>query len=720
MLINCTVLRGAGLTRIPDFGGFHAYDLVLSLECLLHGLFVLVNSRLYVSHDSGGDLTAFNSYTKTESLQEYLSLQFTDHVFNTINGNITIDNQNHYRYLDLQHSPETGKKDLVALYDTLLRERENNDKASLAVCIRSQFNRRALFDRCVSCIAASASEAIPIVDLQVVIITDQPKERYAKIIPELREAYPILEIEVMPHAVSPDRSSRFDLLIAAFDKVKSDYIWFVDDDDFILPGGLACVARSIRKKHAVLLALDCIRFAETWSEWDSEAFLMRSEVLGRTAGRTVFDAYAGDNSVPICGLIFPTKPMRAQLNGIIGRTAYYEDYFLLLAALASRAINVEAYETVGCGISVRGRDNTVNEEDRSIWKISLSTVLGEIINSKKLAGGRWWRPNLETQHALAATQEFRVRTDLYGGAMKGKVLNLTSPRSWSVRQDEGIRGYVDSMRLDGSDLVVTGWAANLRERVPVQQIVVTMGDELVALASPQVDRRDVGLALGMPEVSRCGFFLRLQRTTSWPLGRFVRLYAAVGESIVELIRDPNINDPLEEINRKQRVANGQVEGRGWVDDCGLNIVTSTGEVRQFPVEDKAAGAAGRIAGYIDETALSDGGLSVSGWAYDLDGPEDRLWTCLSVGNKIVAGGYAFLDRPDVQNFHSLPQMKVGFRWNTALTTEVQRQLKAGRIFIYGILRNRVAAVLAVVPPPLANEGASSGVRKRAKRRQAHG
>ena len=304
--------------------------------------------------------------------------------------------------------------------------------------------------------------------------------------------------------------------------------------------------------------------------------------------------------------------------------------------------------------------------------------------------------------------------------MKGKVLNLTSPRSWSVRQDEGIRGYVDSMRLDGSDLVVTGWAANLRERVPVQQIVVTMGDELVALASPQVDRRDVGLALGMPEVSRCGFFLRLQRTTSWPLGRFVRLYAAVGESIVELIRDPNINDPLEEINRKQRVANGQVEGRGWVDDCGLNIVTSTGEVRQFPVEDKAAGAARRIAGYIDETALSDGGLSVSGWAYDLDGPEDRLWTCLSVGNKIVAGGYAFLDRPDVQNFHSLPQMKVGFRWNTALTTEVQRQLKAGRIFIYGILRNRVAAVLAVVPPPLANEGASSAVRKRAKRRQAHG
>lgn len=142
-------------------------------------------------------------------------------------------------------------------------------------------------------------------------------------------------------------------------------------------------------------------------------------------------------------------------------------------------------------------------------------------------------------------------------------------------------------------------------------------------------------------------------------------------------------------------------------------------MRQFPVEDKTGSAAGKIAGYIDETALSDGGFSVSGWAYDLDRPEDRLWTCLSVGNKIVAGGYAFLDRPDVQNFHSLPQMKVGFRWNTALTTEVQRQFEAGRIVIYGISRNRVAAVLAAIPPPLATESASSGVRKGAKRRQTH-
>lgn len=86
MLINCAVLRGAGLNHIPDFGGFHAYDLVLSLECLLHGLFVLVDSRLYVAHDSAGDLVAFNSYTKAEPLQEYLSSRFTDHVFFTING----------------------------------------------------------------------------------------------------------------------------------------------------------------------------------------------------------------------------------------------------------------------------------------------------------------------------------------------------------------------------------------------------------------------------------------------------------------------------------------------------------------------------------------------------------------------------------------------------------------------------------------------------------
>jgi hypothetical protein len=619
----------------------------------------------------------------------------------------------------LQHRPQIVKNDLVTLYDSLLQQQENNAKISLAICIRTQFNRLALFDRCVSCIAASASEAISILQLKTVIITDQREERYEEIISRLRKTYPNLDIEVISHAICPDRSSRFDLLIAAFDKVNTEYIWFVDDDDFILPGGLTCVARSIRKTHAVLLALDCIRFAETWSEQDGDAFLVRSEVLGRTAGKAVFDAYAGDNAVPICGLIFPTKPMRAQLKGIVGRTAYYEDYFLLLAALSSRAINVEAYETVACGISVRGRDNTVNEEDRSIWKISLSTVLGEIINSKKLAGGRWWQPNLQTQQALAVTQEFRVRTDLYGGALEGKVLNLTSPRSWSVSQDEGIRGYVDSIRLDGADLVVTGWAVNLRERIPAQLIVVTMGDQLVALASPQVDRRDVGLALGMPEVSRCGFFLRLQRTTSWPLGRFVRLYATMGENIVELTRDPNVKDPLEEINRKQRFANGEIEGRGWVDDCGLNIVTSTGEVRQFPVEDKTGSAAGKIAGYIDETALSDGGFSVSGWAYDLDRPEDRLWTCLSVGNQIVAGGYAFLDRPDVQNFHSLPQMKVGFRWNTALTTEVQRQFEAGRIVIYGISRNRVAAVLAAIPPPLATESASSGVRKGAKRRQTH-
>ncbi len=81
----------------------------------------------------------------------------------------------------------------------------------------------------------AALSAAPQVDCRVVIITDA-----VEVPPEFDSSATLIR-----HSVRSGRYSRTDLMLVAIEQASTDYIWFIDDDDYMLPGALAIAARSM-------------------------------------------------------------------------------------------------------------------------------------------------------------------------------------------------------------------------------------------------------------------------------------------------------------------------------------------------------------------------------------------------------------------------------------------------------------------------------------------
>jgi hypothetical protein len=72
-----------------------------------------------------------------------------------------------------------------------------------------------------------------------------------------------------------------------------------------------------------------------------------------------------------------------------------------------------------------------------------------------------------------------------------------------------VRGYVDSARVEGEAVVLTGWAGSSNLSAAAQQVVGKVADETVAEAVPAVERRDVADFYEKPGLKQSGFELRV-------------------------------------------------------------------------------------------------------------------------------------------------------------------------------------------------------------------
>jgi hypothetical protein len=273
---------------------------------------------------------------------------------------------------------------------------------------------------------------------------------------------------------------------------------------------------------------------EEWVSRYGEETLINYATLGRTSSSDIYQVFGGENSVPVCGVIYPRPLMRARLDKVKARTSYYEDYFLLLTALSAPKICIEQISRLCCGISVRGADNSVTEEDRSIWNISLATVLGEIQANPDLAIGVAWdvanRKRIKFQNEL----QWLVAGESLGQIIEG-ALTFAPVSTVSPQADEDIRGYVDRVELEGEELVVAGWAADLAVGGTVEQIAITLGTSILCAVPTHVERSDVALALHLPVSLRCGFHVRIRARHGWAFVAFPEIYALARGQAVKLL-----------------------------------------------------------------------------------------------------------------------------------------------------------------------------------------
>jgi hypothetical protein len=327
--------------------------LAVSLAALTSGVVPLADRRLLAIRTAEAESAAgagFRQYWRDRFLNDRLP---------TADGVLDLSEAVDYAALD----PRAGRPraDLISLYDAALVATRGR-RASVTVCCRTQFKRPLLLRRALDSIAVAAQAAAPFLDCRVLLVTDTD------------QAVP--GVDCLRHTPRPGRHSRADLLLAAIEQASTDYIWFVDDDDYMLPGAMLFASRSMLPDLPVLLTGDAVARNESPAGDVSPTFAWHYRA------EDVFRVFDGVNRVPICAMILPVALAQKRLAGRKALGDYNEDYFVLMTLLTSPGLEVVTIGQDLCGISFRGEESSAAEANRERWHLSNCTFLLELLSSE--------------------------------------------------------------------------------------------------------------------------------------------------------------------------------------------------------------------------------------------------------------------------------------------------------------------------------------------------
>jgi hypothetical protein len=330
-----------------------------------------------------GDEPAIES---SEALKKAVQENFINHVVSTPYGSVEIPGVDFQRYLALP-TLEHGKKDLMACFDAALERAHQGCQVSVTIACRSQLNRPYLLERALLSFAAAQEMCPPWLSLEVAVLSDRDSADLVSVTTGFQAKFPGIVIKGVPVKSRSRETSRIDHLIEAVRQLNSDYIWFIDDDDFVMPGALKSLARTLVPNSPLLL----IGTSEVLDEQWKDERLDRFQMLAKFPSSRVFEVFKGENYVPICSMLIPTKLARERCAGVEARGEYLEDYFLLLRLLTAPKIEVETVPSVIAGISLRGSENTVRQPKQRAWSSSYGQFVGEILRSDDSANPLLWQ-----------------------------------------------------------------------------------------------------------------------------------------------------------------------------------------------------------------------------------------------------------------------------------------------------------------------------------------
>jgi hypothetical protein len=396
LLLNVRNLRNHRV-YLPDVKSKSGFGLVLSCEALMTGLLPVVDCRLMSCYFPQNE-RSLEHLEKNKELKGYLRDHFINHLIPTVYGPLLLSDEIDYSYLLLEKKSHT-QRDLVSLFDEALSISRTKCKPSVQIVCRTQLNRLYLLDRAVASFAAAHIEAKGMIDLSLCIVTDQSVDMLNNVCTYYKKAYPFLPIEGLFCPPSGLRFSRVELLLSAITQSRSHYLWFIDDDDFILPAAIPMICRSLLPNRDVIVAGSSVGYEESWVQASNphpcpETTSWKLVDSKRTTGFQadgIFTAFSGENLTPICSVLFPARVLKNRVDNIRAEGDYLEDYFILLLALTSERIEVETLEADICGISYRGTENTIREADRSRWNFSYATFFQELFMQKTYTSPILWQ-----------------------------------------------------------------------------------------------------------------------------------------------------------------------------------------------------------------------------------------------------------------------------------------------------------------------------------------
>jgi len=379
VLLNRGALRHC---KLVDLGSTESsiFGVPLSLECLRHGLALFVDPRLFTVRTLQHTAAEVAALAASAEFCSYYREHFINHAVPWPDGSVNTEACVDYDYAALP-ADRAAQRDVLELFEIALAGTRPR-RPSLLLCCRTQFERPELLWRALASLNSAKIEARAYLDFEIRLMTDSEPAVSAPHLEQLRRDFPALELECWQHTVRKPRHSRADLILAAIEgAAQFDYIWFVDDDDYVMPGAAQALSRTLMPGDDVIVVADSFKVEETWEVpvGEERPALIDSRVAGKFSRLNLFRVLTGANHIPICSVVWPVRFMAAHLAGRRALGDYNEDYFLLLAALSAPQVEVRLLDATIAGVSFRGSGNTVTETDRAAWHYSYTTFLQEIL-----------------------------------------------------------------------------------------------------------------------------------------------------------------------------------------------------------------------------------------------------------------------------------------------------------------------------------------------------
>lgn len=388
LLVNPSVLNGHKALAPPL--KHRRPGVLLSLECLQNGSVMAVSPHLLAMRTGAAQIDDEEALDTDPGFREYYRASFLNHHFATPDGTLHLSEIVDYRYVS-EPWADTAQQDILELYDKGLEASRAVVRPSVTICCRTQFLRLEMLERAVLSFAAFRQHTCSLAHVEIRLITDASPDAVAPEVQRLQQAYPGAALECWYHEIRPNRYSRTDLLLAAIEQAGTDYIWFIDDDDFVNAATGPALARSLVAGAPLVIVASSAKIQETWRVGTGAQTLghpgarrlelTHAEQSSSYQAAHIFRILKGLNFVPICSMILPVPLMRDRISKVRALGDYNEDYFLLLLALTASRVEVCLLDCELSSVSIRGEENTVTQKDRSEWHLSLATFLLEIINN---------------------------------------------------------------------------------------------------------------------------------------------------------------------------------------------------------------------------------------------------------------------------------------------------------------------------------------------------
>jgi hypothetical protein len=254
----------------------------------------------------------------------------------------------------------------------------------VTVVIRTLFGRPELLARNLRALEAEHGRSAI---LEVIVASTEHTTRSS--VPTDREdghtgALPITMLQVDAQSL-PSRSAA---MLAGLRTARGDYVWFVDDDDWVAEGSIQRIKDAVHALDRPLLIGAAVAVDELWVDGE----LASSESVRRYLPDEWHRAFTGWNFLPNCSLVIPRVAALDRIAESPIVRDLGEDYALQLLLLTAPGSAVNVIDETIAYISRRSDDDTaVAMIDRTPWLRDLGSHISDLSRDASASTAAFWR-----------------------------------------------------------------------------------------------------------------------------------------------------------------------------------------------------------------------------------------------------------------------------------------------------------------------------------------